>query len=113
MPIESNAAFAQGVSGTDASSRALDINPNDIESISVLKGGAAAALYGVRASNGVVVITTKKGKGLGDRKGATVTFNSDYSIDKVSVLPDLQSTYSQGSGGAYNKSSSLSLGGQE
>ncbi|WP_299704217.1 SusC/RagA family TonB-linked outer membrane protein [uncultured Pontibacter sp.] len=110
MPIESNAAFAQGVSGTDASSRALDINPNDIESISVLKGGAAAALYGVRASNGVVVITTKKGRGLDAKKGATVSFSSDYSVDKVSVLPDLQSTYSQGSGGAYNRASSLSWG---
>ncbi|GHA71845.1 SusC/RagA family TonB-linked outer membrane protein [Pontibacter akesuensis] len=110
MPIESNASFAGGVSGTDASSRALDINPNDIESISVLKGGAAAALYGVRASNGVVVITTKKGRGLGDRKGATVTFNTDYSIDQVSVTPDLQSTYSQGSGGAFNGTTSLSWG---
>lgn len=110
MPIESNASFAGGVSGTDASSRALDINPNDIESISVLKGGAAAALYGVRASNGVVVITTKKGRNLADRKGATVTFNSDYSVDRVSVLPDIQSTYAQGSGGAFNGTTSLSWG---
>lgn len=110
MPIESNASFTTGVSGTDASSRALDINPNDIESISVLKGGAAAALYGVRAANGVVVITTKKGRSASAKKGATVTFTSDYSIDEVSVLPDLQDQYAQGSGGVYNRTTSLSWG---
>ncbi|WP_299756670.1 SusC/RagA family TonB-linked outer membrane protein [uncultured Pontibacter sp.] len=118
MPIESNAPAqlggsgpgTGGVSGADASARALDINPNDIESISVLKGGAAAALYGLRASNGVVIITTKKGKGLADKKGATVTFNTDYTFDRVSRLPDLQSTYSQGSGGQYNPNTSLSWG---
>ncbi len=119
MPIESNALIQDasgngpgtgGVSGADASSRALDINPNDIESISVLKGGAAAALYGLRASNGVVIITTKKGKGLTAKKGATVTFNSDYTFDKVSRLPDLQSTYAQGSAGNYSNFTSLSWG---
>ncbi len=118
MPIESNAPAqlggagpgTGGVSGADASARALDINPNDIESISVLKGGAAAALYGLRASNGVVIITTKKGRGAGAKKGATVTFNTDYTLDEVSKLPDLQSTYSQGSGGAYSGVTSLSWG---
>lgn len=118
MPIESNAPQqlggsgpgTGGVSGADASARALDINPNDIESISVLKGGAAAALYGLRASNGVVIITTKKGKGLADKKGATVTFNTDYTFDQVSRLPDLQDTYSQGSGGAFSGTTSLSWG---
>jgi TonB-dependent SusC/RagA subfamily outer membrane receptor len=49
--------------------RASDINPEDIESLNVLKGGAATALYGLRGSNGVVVITTKKGKGNGVRVG--------------------------------------------
>ncbi|SIQ50662.1 SusC/RagA family TonB-linked outer membrane protein [Pontibacter lucknowensis] len=118
MPIESDAIQQAGgagigvggVSGTDASARALDINPNDIESISVLKGGAAAALYGVRAANGVVIITTKRGRGLEERKAATVTFSSDYQIDRASRLPDLQSTYSQGSGGQYSNNSSLSWG---
>jgi TonB-linked SusC/RagA family outer membrane protein len=120
MPIESNALIQDpntgqgpgtgGVSGADASSRALDINPNDIESISVLKGGAAAALYGLRASNGVVLITTKKGKGLDTKKGATVTFNTDYTFDRVSRLPDLQDTYAQGSAGNYNNFTSLSWG---
>ncbi|WP_162053766.1 SusC/RagA family TonB-linked outer membrane protein [Pontibacter pamirensis] len=118
MPIESNAIQQApgggigigGVSGTDASARALDINPNDIESISVLKGGAAAALYGVRAANGVVLITTKKGRGVGPNEKARITYTSDYSLDRVSVLPDLQSTYAQGSGGNYNRTTSLSWG---
>lgn len=118
MPIESGAIEQPaaggpgtgGVSGADASSRALDINPNDIESITVLKGGAAAALYGIRAANGVVVITTKKGKGLDGGKGAQVSFSSDYSLDKISVLPKLQDTYAQGSGGTFNPTTSLSWG---
>ena len=61
MPISSTAAFSTGnsVTGADISNRALDINPSDIESINILKGQAAAALYGLRASNGVVIITTK------------------------------------------------------
>ncbi|WP_310395599.1 SusC/RagA family TonB-linked outer membrane protein [Hymenobacter sp.] len=109
LPIESNAdqSMTGGVSGTDASSRALDINPADIESISILKGGAASALYGLRASNGVVVITTKRGKGGSKPK---LSFSSDYQADEVSVLPDLQSTYAQGSAGAFSQNTSLSWG---
>ncbi|NVO30522.1 SusC/RagA family TonB-linked outer membrane protein [Hymenobacter lapidiphilus] len=108
LPIESNSDFSGGVSGTDASSRALDINPNDIENISVLKGAAAAALYGNRAVNGVILITTKRGAGIG--KPAQVSYATDYSFDSPSVLPDLQSTYAQGSGGAFNANTSLSWG---
>lgn len=107
LPVESEADFGGGVSGTDASSRALDINPNDIESISVLKGGAASALYGLRASNGVVVITTKRGRGL---RKPQVSYSSDYSWDRVSVLPDLQSTYAQGSGNNFDQNTNLSWG---
>lgn len=64
MPISSTPAYSTGnsVTGSDISNRAIDINPADIESIEVLKGQAAAALYGIRASNGVVIITTKSGK---------------------------------------------------
>ena len=50
------------VSGADFANRAVDIDPNDIESINILKGQAASALYGIRASNGVIIITTKSGK---------------------------------------------------
>ena len=113
LPIESNADFGGGTSGTDASSRALDINPNDVESISVLKGGAAAALYGNRASNGVVIITTKRGKGLDSP--AQVSYSTDYSWDAPSVLPELQSTYAQGAPNAqgvptFSQNTSLSWG---
>ena len=94
LPIESQADFGGGVGDTDYSSRALDINPSDIESISVLKGGAAAALYGNRAANGVVVITTKRGKGTG--KKAQLSYTSDYTLDYATRYPKLQDTWAQG-----------------
>lgn len=69
------------------------INPDDIESISVLKGGPAAALYGARASNGVILITTKKGKA---QKGIGVEINSNISMEDISVIPDWQYEFGQG-----------------
>ncbi|MDR3194326.1 MAG: TonB-dependent receptor plug domain-containing protein, partial [Tannerella sp.] len=65
LPVSSTYDVTTGnsVSGSDYTTRALDLDPNDIESINILKGQAASALYGMRASNGVVVITTKSGKG--------------------------------------------------
>jgi len=72
------------------------INPDDIESISVLKGGTAAALYGSRAANGVILITTKKGRA---QKGIGVEFNSTATYDNVAVFPDYQYEYGQGDGG--------------
>ena len=95
MPITSNADYDQKVTGSYSSSRSLDIDPNNIESIDVLKGQAAAALYGMRASNGVIVITTKSGKSAS--KGVpTVNITSSYTMDKVAVLPDVQQTWAQG-----------------
>ncbi len=88
-------------SGNAYSSRAFDIDPNNIESITILKGAAAAALYGSRATNGVVVVTTKTG-GKSTRKGLEVTYNSSYQIEEVSGLPDYQNSYGQGSGQNYN-----------
>lgn len=110
MPITSTSDVSTGnsVTGSDYSSRGLDIDPNDIESINVLKGQAASALYGMRASNGVIIITTKKGKGLSGK--AQITYNSNVSFDKVAVLPDFQTTYAQGSNGAYNPTASTSWG---
>lgn len=108
------------VSGTDYANRAVDIDPNDIESINILKGQAASALYGMRASNGVVVITTKSGKGA--RKGKPeVSFNTSVAFDVVSTLPEFQQEYAQGSqmrdrdtyqflGYGFNPTSSLSWG---
>ncbi|MFN7115463.1 MAG: SusC/RagA family TonB-linked outer membrane protein [Saprospiraceae bacterium] len=87
--------------GNQYSSRAFDIDPNNIETITILKGAAAAALYGSRATNGVVVITTKTG-GKNARKGLEVTYNSSYQLEQVSGIPDYQNIYGQGSNQQYN-----------
>ena len=68
------------VSGADFANRAVDIDPNDIESINILKGQAAAALYGIRASNGVIIITTKSGRGL-EKGKPQISFSSNISFD--------------------------------
>ncbi|MBE8713124.1 SusC/RagA family TonB-linked outer membrane protein [Sphingobacterium hungaricum] len=115
LPISSTSDVSTGnsVTGSDYSSRGLDIDPNDIESINILKGQAASALYGMRASNGVILITTKSGKGLGAGK-AQISYNTNVSFDNVSVLPDFQTTYAQGANGSYGAQngyiSSLSWG---
>ena len=80
------------------SNRAADINPDDVESISVLRGGAATALYGQAGSNGVVVVTTKSAKAGKMR----VNFSSTYGIDEVNKFPDVQSVYTQGTRGVYD-----------
>lgn len=71
----------------------LDLNPADIENISVLKGASAAALYGSEAVNGVVLVTTKSGKG---RKGLGVDFSANYSVDKIAYLPRYQNVRGPG-----------------
>lgn len=111
MPIASTPAYSTGnsVTGADISNRAIDINPADIESIEVLKGQAAGALYGIRASNGVVIITTKSGKK--NKVGRpVVSFSHTSSFDQVSRTPDYQTTYAQGTGGNYGPTSSMSWG---
>lgn len=80
------------------SNRAADINPDDIESISILRGGAATALYGLRAANGAVVITTKSGKA----GRLTVGVSSTYGFENVNKTPDVQNRFSQGYLGAYD-----------
>lgn len=87
--------------GSGQSNRGIDIDPNDIESISVLKGAAASALYGIQAANGVIQITTKRGRPSGPGKKVNVSFSSSVQIDKVSQLPKLQNKYAQGQGGLY------------
>lgn len=87
--------FNPNLQGVNESNRALDLNPDDIENISVLKGPSASALYGSRAANGVLLITTKKGA-----KGRMkVGYGLSYSFDEVNKLPDLQQQYGQGNGG--------------
>jgi TonB-linked SusC/RagA family outer membrane protein len=100
MPIN-NQVSAIGQSGQtiDYGNAASEINPDDIESISVLKGPNAAALYGSRAANGVILITTKSGKGT---KGIGVSVNSVTSFESPLRLPDYQNEYGQGRGGVYN-----------
>ncbi|SEA92779.1 SusC/RagA family TonB-linked outer membrane protein [Pedobacter hartonius] len=78
----------------DFGNAANDINPNDIESISILKGAAASSLYGSRASNGVILITTKKGK----EGKLKINFSSAASFTQVSIVPDLQEKFGQGWG---------------
>ncbi len=85
---------------TQFSNRGFDIDPNNIESVSVLKGAAAAALYGSRATNGVILITTKSGSKA--NKGLEVTYTSSFSQEKISVLPNFQDVYTQGSNQNYN-----------
>jgi TonB-linked SusC/RagA family outer membrane protein len=90
------------------SNRALDLNLNDIESVNVLKGPAAAALYGSRASSGAIIITTKRGTG---GKGVVkVTLSSSYTRQKVSGLPEFQNDYGAGANGQYNPVSTFSWG---
>jgi len=80
------------------SNRAADINPDDVESISVLRGGAATALYGLAGTNGVVVITTKSAKAGKMRVGLTTS----YGIDQVNKFPDVQTMFTQGNNGVYS-----------
>ncbi len=84
--------------GVAYSNRAIDINPDDIETISVLKGGAAAALYGTRGANGVILITTKKGSYNQDFQ---VNVSSSLEISQVNKMPETQNKYSQGYFGSY------------
>lgn len=92
IPI-SNQNFSNTYNGRDYGNLAQDINPNDIESISVLKGPAASALYGIRGKNGVILITTKKGTG---RKGIGVEYNGQVAFDRVAILPEYQNKYAGG-----------------
>jgi TonB-dependent SusC/RagA subfamily outer membrane receptor len=102
VPVD-NSNFAtgdDGWGGYDYGNVAQDLNPNDIESISILKGAAASALYGSRAANGVILVTTKKGK---TRQGIGVSVSSNFmvgSIDK-STLPQHQYEYGGGYGPFY------------
>ncbi|MDZ4667160.1 MAG: SusC/RagA family TonB-linked outer membrane protein [bacterium] len=109
VPIDNNTTqsvagdypFNANLQGVNASNRGVDINPDDIESMNVLKGPAAAALYGVRAGAGAIIITTKKGKR--GTKSFGVDFSSSLEISQVNKLPERQMKYSQGTGGGVLK----------
>ena len=93
--ISGNRDFANGASV---------LNPDDIESMSILKGAAATALYGSRAAAGAIIVTTKKGKA-GSGGGPTVSINSTYRMEKLFVTPNYQQTFAQGDLSKYDSSS--------
>ncbi len=95
-PISNAASGADQYGGVDFGNNAADIDPENVESISILKGANAAALYGSRARNGVVLVTTKKGKA-GQVK---VSFSNSTAFDRVAYLPTYQNEYGQGTGGS-------------
>jgi TonB-linked SusC/RagA family outer membrane protein len=90
-------AYLQSESPVDFGTSLNDINPEDIESVTVLKGPGATALYGARGGNGAVIITTKSGRSRS--KGIGVTFNSNTALDMISRWPDYQYEYGQGDAG--------------
>jgi TonB-linked SusC/RagA family outer membrane protein len=97
IPIDNESPNQAGqFGGTDFGDGISSINPDDIETISVLKGAAAAALYGTRAQNGVIVITTKKGYA---REGIGVEYNGNLTFENPLVLPDYQNEYGHGDRG--------------
>jgi TonB-linked SusC/RagA family outer membrane protein len=112
VPVDNSTQF--GDTGTDGMSatatysgnRAMDLNSDDIESVSVLKGPAAAALYGLKAAAGAVIITTKKG----EQGIPRVAVSTKMKLDVVNHLPDQQGLYGQGSDGTYNADTGESWG---
>lgn len=103
-PINNNSIInftndaAAGFQEVDFGNGAMEINPDDIASVSVLKGPSAAALYGTRASNGVIAITTKDGS---QSEGLGISFNSSTFIENAFRLPEFQNTYGQGNSGQF------------
>ena len=102
VPMSSSVIGGTSYSGVIQESRANDINPEDIASIQILKGASAAALWGSRASNGVIVITTKSGS---FNEKMKISFKSTYSLDKINRYQKKQTTYGQGTGGTFNPTS--------
>lgn len=101
VPISNNivGSSGRGNQETDYGNAAGEINPDDVASMTVLKGPAAAALYGSRAANGAILITTKSGKG---KKGLGVTINSNTTFDTILRLPQWQDKYGQGNNGQFS-----------
>lgn len=113
VPLNNSTSYGGGndltggrTGGVSSGSRLNDINPNDIESLQILKGASAAALWGSRAANGVIVITTKSGSS----GKAKVSFKSTYSVDVVAQRVELQDSWGQGRNGSYSPTSAESWG---
>ncbi len=112
MPISNSSSGATNglgsneTDGVTQQSRLNDLNPEDIESVQVLKGAAAAAVWGSAANNGVIVITTKKGK----QGKLTINYKATVSFDEVNKMVPLQSRFGQGAGGRYNPTAARTWG---
>lgn len=112
VPINSSTGGTDdywGNRNVDRGSGISDISPDDIETISILKGPAASALYGSRAGNGVVMITTKTGK---SGKGLGVSFNTNLTFENPMEVPDFQNEYGQGTNGVFDVTAPGSWGGK-
>lgn len=99
VPVDNSQLGSVGGATRDFKNAIADLNPQDIETLTVLKGPNAAALYGSRAAHGVVLITTKSGK---NQKGLGITFNTGITISQVATLPRFQNSYGQGSNGKFS-----------
>lgn len=111
VPIDNSTLDAANLSdGRDFGDGIGNINPDDVESMTVLKGPSAAALYGARGANGVILITTKKGTG---RKGIGVELNSNFTLESPNVLPIVQNKWGGGYGGNYSSFGTTEIDGVE
>jgi len=113
IPINNNSIInftnddAAGYQEVDFGNGAMEINPDDIASVTVLKGPSAAALYGTRASNGVILVSTKSGAG---SKGLGISFNSSTFVEQPFQLPHFQNKYGQGNSGKFEFKNGLGGG---
>ncbi|QZT38520.1 SusC/RagA family TonB-linked outer membrane protein [Halosquirtibacter xylanolyticus] len=108
VPFNNNSdSGASLYGGYDRGGASVDINPEDIASISVLKGPNAAALYGSRAGNGVILVTTKKGV---KKAGLGITYNGSFTWSEMTDQMDIQNQYGQGTNGVYDNKSRYSWG---
>lgn len=98
VPVD-NSQLNKGGNTRDFRNAIADLNPEDIESMNILKGPNAAALYGSRAAHGVILITTKSGKG---QKGLGISVNTGVTFSKVATLPDFQDVFGQGADGLFS-----------
>jgi len=112
-PINNNSILnftneaAAGFQEVDFGNGAMEVNADDIATVSVLKGPSAAALYGTRASNGVIIITTKDGS---KREGLGISFNSSTFLEQAFRLPEFQNLYGQGNSGQFEFVDGLGAG---
>jgi TonB-linked SusC/RagA family outer membrane protein len=108
VPVSNRGRGGGLISGFDYGNAIADINPEDIATLTVLKGPNAAAIYGSRAANGAIVITTKRGAAAGG--GVRTEFSTSLTTERPSILPDFQDQYGQGAGGGFVQTADQSWG---